>query len=175
MLRLFKRTRFHDDKIATIFVDHFLSTIENGFPEVAALVNESPEFVTNPGVEGHDSDKFLLIALAANIASVQRNFSSHKDNQLSDKILRLIADVTGTDYSALCQSVTKNQNFISKVNHPSKNLIYGMSKAFFYKYGLNKFQDEYFRNVNSPNPIFIKRLDDVMACFMWNWEETANS
>lgn len=175
MLRLFKRTRLHDDKIAAIFVDHFLSAIENGFPEVAALVNESPEFVTNPGIKSDESDKFLLIALAANITSVQRNFNSHKDNQITDKILHLISEVTDTDYSALCLSITKNQNFISKVNHPSKNLIYGMSKAFFYKYGLNKFQEEYFRNVNSPNPIFIKRLDDAMICFMWNWEETANN
>ena len=38
-----------------------------------------------------------------------------------------------------------------------------------------QFQEEYFKNVNCPNPIFLKRLDNAVVHFMWNWEEVADS
>ena len=62
------------------------------------------------------------------------------------------------------------QSFIAKVNHPSKNLVYGMSKALFEKYALNEYQDEYFRRMQAPNPLFLKRMDEVMVNFIWNWD-----
>jgi hypothetical protein len=62
------------------------------------------------------------------------------------------------------------QSFITRVNHPSKNMIYGMSKAMFHKYGLNEFQDEYFKRMQAPNPLFLKRLDEVMGNFIWDWD-----
>ena len=59
---------------------------------------------------------------------------------------------------------------MNRVNHPSKNMLYAMSKAMFYKYELNDHQVEYFRNLNTPNPIFLKNLDDVMSNFLWDWD-----
>ena len=66
--------------------------------------------------------------------------------------------------------IREYQSFIAKVNHPSKNMVYGMSKAIFYKYKLNQFQDEYFRRMQAPNPLFLKRMDEVMSNFVWNWD-----
>ena len=48
---------------------------------------------------------------------------------------------------------------------------YAMSKGVFFKYELNKFQSDYFRNMNTPNPIFLKRLDEVIGQFIFNWTE----
>jgi hypothetical protein len=45
-----------------------------------------------------------------------------------------------------------------------------MSKAMFEKYKLNDFQDDYFRRMQAPNPLFLKRMDEVMANFIWNWD-----
>ena len=45
-----------------------------------------------------------------------------------------------------------------------------MSKAMFYKYKLNDCQDDYFKNMDSPNPLFLKRMDEIMKNFLWNWE-----
>lgn len=171
MIQLFKRTKIKEDRIAAVFVDYFLTTIDSGFPEVAALVNESPEFVQSPNIDPQDSDRFLLIALAANLQEMHRQIPSHKDQTLSRKILEGISELGGVDYVALSNTIGKNQALISKVNHPSKNLVYGMSKAFFYKYELNQYQEDYFKNVNSPNPIFLKRMDDAMVHFMWEWDE----
>ena len=46
-----------------------------------------------------------------------------------------------------------------------------MSKAFFRKYGLNDFQEEFFKTQKVPNPIFQKRLDTVMTTYIFNWED----
>jgi hypothetical protein len=45
-----------------------------------------------------------------------------------------------------------------------------MSKAIFHKYKLNDFQDEYFKRMQAPNPLFLKRMDEVMSNFIWNWD-----
>jgi len=57
------------------------------------------------------------------------------------------------------------------VNHPSKNTLYGMSKAVFHKFHLNDYQESYFKNMRTPNPLFLKRMDDVLNNFLWDWEE----
>jgi hypothetical protein len=173
MLSLFKRKKIKEERVANIFVDHFLTTLDNGWPEVAALINESPEFVDCPNISEYDSDKFLLVSLSANLMEMTRQFPPHCDQEVTRRIIDLVSEMGDVDSQDLTRAVQNNQKMIAKVNHPSKNLVYGMSKALFYKYNLNKYQEEYFRNVNSPNPIFLKRLDDAMEHFMWNWEEAS--
>ena len=46
-----------------------------------------------------------------------------------------------------------------------------MSKAIFFKYELNDYQQDYFRKMKTPNPIFLKRLDEIVANFIWNWND----
>ncbi len=83
-----------------------------------------------------------------------------------DKLAK-IYDMSEADFVKLIRDY---QSFITRVNHPSKNMIYGMSKAVFHKYGLNECQDEYFRRMMAPNPLFLKRMDEVMTNFIWNWD-----
>ena len=47
---------------------------------------------------------------------------------------------------------------------------YAISKGICGKYRLNDFQDEYFKNMKSPNPMLLKRLDEAMDNFIWNWD-----
>jgi hypothetical protein len=44
-----------------------------------------------------------------------------------------------------------------------------MSKALFYKYNLNEFQTDYYKKIQAPNPLFLKRMDDIMQNFIWDW------
>jgi len=41
----------------------------------------------------------------------------------------------------------------------------------FFKYDLNQYQTDYFRNMNTPNPIFLKRLDEIINQFVFDWQE----
>jgi len=175
MLSIFKKQKIQVQELTSEFVDAFLPTVYEGFPEIAAIINESIEFVESPNVDGDDLDRFLLICLAANTMAIQECFSSEYDQLITRTVLEKVASRGGVDYEELVLAVNSNQKFISKVNHPSKNILYGMSKAIFYKYNLSQYQVEYFRKLNSPNPIFLKRLDEAVECFLWNWAEHSNN
>lgn len=170
MLSLFKKKTYKEEKIAHLFIDQFFHTVDLGFPEVVALINESPEFITSPNIDENDSDKFLILVLAANITAISKYFPAQVDQIIVRKVMEQVSDFGHVDYNALIHAVAKDQKFISKVNHPSKNLVYGMSKAIFYKYELAQYQEEYFKNLNSPNPVLVKRLDEAMVNFLWDWE-----
>ena len=45
-----------------------------------------------------------------------------------------------------------------------------MSKAVFFKYKLGQYQDAYFSQLNAPSPILLKRMDNVMENFLWDWD-----
>ena len=66
--------------------------------------------------------------------------------------------------------VKEYKSYISRVNHPSKNVVKGMSKALFFKYNLNEYQDVYFKNMQAPNPLFLKRMEDLFYYFIWDWD-----
>ena len=71
----------------------------------------------------------------------------------------------------LKETIAKYQSWMGRINHPSKNTLYAMSKGVFFKYELNQFQKDYFRNMNTPNPIFLKRLDEVIQQFVFDWAQ----
>ena len=169
MLTLFRKKKLKEDKVANIFVNSILDLVDEGFPEVVALINEDPEFVSSPNICVENSDQFLLIVLAGNLKFIPDHFDNYQDVRLIDRILRKTANALGVDASDLKETVSSYQSYFSRINHPSKNTLYAMSKAVFHKYQLNDYQEEYFRNMNAPNPIFLKRMDDIITNFVWDW------
>lgn len=170
MFTLFGKNKIKEDVAVNIFINNLLDTVEKGFPEVAGLINDSPEFVTSPNVQETNSEKFLLIVIAANLTYIPEHFNNTQDDRLLDIIFDQLAQVFDVDKSTLEKVINDYQNYIAKVNQPSKNTLYGISKAIFGKYHLNEFQDEYFKAMKCPNPMFLKRMDEIMESFIWNWE-----
>lgn len=171
MLSLFTKKKISEDKLQGLFVSGILHLVDQGFPDVAALINCDPEFEVSPNIQGSDADKFLMIVVAGNLMLIPKHFNDYQDVRLVDGITKKLATALNIDNEMLKQIVAKYQSFIKRVNMPSKNVLYGMSKAVFHKYELNQYQMEYFRNMKSPNPLFIKRLDDIMLNFCWEWDE----
>jgi len=66
--------------------------------------------------------------------------------------------------------VSDYRAFLSRVNSPSKNTLYSMSRGIFHKYDLNDYQEDYFKSMNVPNPIFLKNMNDIMENFLWDWD-----
>lgn len=81
-----------------------------------------------------------------------------------------LAEIYGIEAMDMRQIVQDYRQFMKRVNLPSKTTLYAMSKAIFHKYELNDFQDEYFKRMNAPNPVFLKRLDEMLVNFLWNWD-----
>lgn len=170
MFAIFGKKKIKEETASNIFINNLLDTIEKGFPEIAGIINDSPEFVSCPNISEKNSEKFLLIIIAANLKFIPQEFNNNQEDRMLDLIYAQLAKVFDVDQTRLEGVINDYQNYIAKVNLPSKNTIYGISKAIFGKYDLNQYQDEYFKNMKSPNPMFLKRLDDAIDCFIWNWE-----
>jgi hypothetical protein len=134
------------------------------------MINEDPAFVTTPGVNSADSGKFGLIIITANISLLESTFEVEQASRIEKLVFQKLAKIYGMGELEFENLIRSYQSFISRVNHPSKNMIYGMSKGVFHKYNLNNFQDEYFKRMQAPNPLFLKRMDEVMGSFIWNWD-----
>lgn len=172
--KLFGKKKLKEDKLANIFVNSILRTSDDGFSDIIGLIKESPEFVTEPEIEVENDSKFLLIVLAANLKEIPKHLEAHQDNRIINSIITKLSGVFDVDFDKLEGILREYQSYLSRVNHPSNNNLYAMSKAVFFKYELGKYQEDYFKNMNSPNPLFLKRLDEAMKLFLFNWADTKN-
>ena len=171
MFTIFKKKKLTEDQLANFFVNSIIRLVEEGFGDVAEIINNDPEFLKRPGISRTDSDRFLLVVIAGNMKFLNDHLTSVKDVRITEKIYRKLSQALGVDPMSLKETVAKYQSWMSRINHPSKNTRYAMSKGVFFKYDLNQFQTDYFRNMNTPNPIFLKRLDEIIAQFVFDWDD----
>lgn len=166
---LFGRKKITEEKMANIFVNSLLQTVDNSFGDVVDTICNDPEFKQKPIIDKSDSDKFLMVVVVGNFSYLSRYFSNTEEMVIKSKVTQKFANVFGLSYDEMNTIFKDYSSFIHRVNHPSKNILYGMSKAVFYKYKLGKYQDEYFAQLDAPNPLFLKRMDSIMASFVWDW------
>lgn len=169
MLSFFGKKKISTETVSKQFVAHLLEATEKGFPELAELINIDQAFEQSPNVSHENSSPFLTIVLAANFKLLPTYFSDNKDEKISTSALSYLAETL--DNQTISQDIKDMQKLMSRVNHPSKNTLYAMSKALFEVYNLNDFQKSYFKNLHTPDPTFLKRMDEVMPHFIWNWDD----
>ena len=165
MFSSFTKKKLSDNQVANVFINGIFDSVDKGFAEVAAMINEDSVFVKSPNISSADSGQFGLIVIVGNLSFLESTFES--DQAARVEKLAPIYEMSVGDFQNM---IREYQSFIMRVNHPSKNWIYGMSKAIFHKYGLSEFQDDYFKRMQAPNPLFLKRMDEVMINFVWNWD-----
>lgn len=170
MLSSIFKKKFTDDQLANVFVNGILNVVDKGFEEVRAMMEEDSAFVRKPNLEQASNGHFTMIVIVGNIESLSDNFSAVQQKSLEPLIFQRLAAAFDMDLSLFKKYYNEYKSFMSGVNHPSKVILYSMSKAMFYKYKLNNYQEEYFRRMNTPNPLFLKRMDEGMKNFLWNWE-----
>jgi len=71
--------------------------------------------------------------------------------------------------------VKQYRAFMKQINRPSKNVSTAMTRAVFYKYHLNQYQDAYFRDMNTPEPNIQRDLKQLMEHFLWDWDAFTES
>ncbi len=168
---LFGKKRISEDKLANVFVNKVLEMCSEGFPLVAAEVNESPEFETAPGLSPEDDERFLLIVLAANLMEMQRVLNAGQDKRMFALSISKFAQAVGRGCTDIEREVRALQSRMERLNAPSKNVVYAMGRALFTEYDLFRFQDSYYREIRQPHPIPLKRIFGLMGYFLWNWSE----
>lgn len=170
MLSAILKRKLSDNQVANIFINSIFDTVDNGFIEVAQLINEDVAFVISPQIPEKENGEFGMIVVVGNLSFLESTFEADQAGRVEKIIFEKLAKMYEMSEADFTKMIREYQSFITRVNHPSKNMIYGMSKAVFHKYKLNDFQDEYFRRMQTPNPLFLKRMDEVMANFIWNWD-----
>jgi hypothetical protein len=170
MFNALLKRKLSDNQVANIFINAIFDSVDSGWSDIAMMINEDPAFVVSPSINENDSGEFGLIVITANLSFLESTFEVDEASKVERIVFQKLSKIYGmneTDFEGLIRNY---QSFISRVNQPSKNMIYGMSKAIFHKYKLNDFQDEYFKRMQAPNPLFLKRMDEIMGNFIWNWD-----
>ena len=145
MLGTLIKRRLSDNQVANIFVNALFEVIDNGFKEVASLINEDPAFVKSPNIQADQVGEFAMIVLVGNLSFLESTFEPEQANAVEKLIFEKLAKIYEMNAEDFSKLIRDYQSFMTRKNHPSKNMIYAMSKAIFHKYELNDFQDEYFR------------------------------
>lgn len=170
MFGTFLKKKINENQVANIFINGLFDSIDKGFELVSQVINEDQGFIESPSIDANNINEFALIVLAGNITEIERQFEGAQ----SDKVLKLVyeklAKVYGMSEIDMRNLIKEYRSFMNRINMPSKNTVYAMSKAIFFKYELNAFQDEYFRRMQVPNPLFLKRIDEMISHFLWNWD-----
>jgi len=170
MLSTILKKKLSDNQVANIFINSIFDVIDQGFKEVSSLINEDSAFTHSPNIDGNQNGEFGLIVLVGNLSFLESTFDAEQAGRVEKIIFEKLAvmyEMTEADFAKMIRDY---QTFITRINHPSKNMVYGMSKAIFFKYELNCFQDDYFKRMQAPNPLFLKRMDEIIGNFIWNWD-----
>lgn len=170
MFGVLLKKRLSDNKLANIFVNGLFDSIDNGFPIVAELINDDPVFVVSPEISPRASYDFSVIMLVGNISFLESSFDPDQADRIENLVFAKLAGVYDMELAEFKSMIRDYKNFMVRLNSPSKNMVYAMSKAIFDKYGLYNYQDEYFKRMMVPNPLFLKRMDEVVSNFIWDWD-----
>ncbi|UKN03101.1 hypothetical protein K6119_06190 [Paracrocinitomix mangrovi] len=152
-------------------MNSIIEVTEFGFKDIEEMIKEDPAFVRMPTINGQQEDNFMLIVIVGNLEYLDSKFEPEESVELKRKIIEKFAKIFEVSYADFDALLNETKSFISSVNHPSKNILYGMSKAVFHKFELNDYQEDYFKSMKTPNPLFLKRMDEIMTHFIWDWDQ----
>jgi len=168
---IFGKKKISEEKFSNVFVNAVLCLTEEGYPTIVAELEEASEFTTRPVFGPGDDELFALILFAGNLMEAPKHLPSGVDQRLAQHAYSKFAPFLGTSAAELETETIALQHFMARINHPSKNTVYAMSKAIFHKYDLFRNQDAYFREMKAPNPIVLGRINKLMQYCLWDWAE----
>ncbi|MEJ6777308.1 MAG: hypothetical protein QNK85_08310 [Crocinitomicaceae bacterium] len=164
------KKKVSDEKLANVFINGLFSSIDNGFPIVAEFINDDNAFVLSPNIPQNNNYEFSLIIIVGNLSFLESAFDPDQASRVELLVYSKLAKAYEMTISEFKQLVKDYKRLICRLNHPSRNMVYAMSKGIFDKYALYNFQDEYFKRMQSPNPLFLKRMDEIVENFVWDWD-----
>jgi len=171
MFDIFFKKKITEEKLVDYFVFSTVKMVDEAFNDVAELIIRDPEFKTTPQIDDTNVDPFLWVVITGNLSLIPRHFNDYQDIRLMEDANRKFSRLLDIPVDVFKMEIKKNSQLFSRLNHPSKNTVYAMSKAVFHKYHLGQYQDEFFKNKDLPNPLFLKRLNEIMEQFLFNWEQ----
>ena len=87
MFGLAIRKRIDEDKLSNIFVNSLLEVVENGFEDVAEMINDDIVFEVSPKISATSYEQFLLIIITGNLNFLKQNTQIEDVRELEQKII----------------------------------------------------------------------------------------
>jgi len=172
ILGIFGKKKWAISDVSNNLIHGTLFLLHEFEEDLLYILNHHPNFRVSPQLKHINISGFATTVIAGNLAIVKNCFDSVTSKVLIDHISQefsaTVLGIPPEEGKALIQSVTAK---MKSLNHPSKNIQYGMSKGYFHYQDLNQFQPEYFRKMHNPHPMIQKSLDCIMENFIWNWKE----
>src|SRR5689334_13863219 len=126
LLGMLVKKRITEERFAQLFVHNLVTTVEQGFGDVAGMINEDPEFSTSPAISTNEDSEFLMIVLAGNIRLMGSLLEGDIDGRVKKAVLRNCSEIFECDSDTFYKKYREYCDFMSRVNHPSKNVLYSM-------------------------------------------------
>lgn len=171
---LIGRKKITEAALARALTSGTMQASEASFKEILSHIRTCPHFEKEPIIsDGHDSP-FILAIMTLNISRVSSFLDSGPDKRMAQELLHEFATATSSDFRTVSLMVKDCKDQMKRLNRPSKNVYYGLAKYIFHAYGLNKYQQDYFRNMSAPNPLFLKEMNSILEPLVWDWEMILN-
>ncbi|MBE2246310.1 MAG: hypothetical protein IAE67_03565 [Candidatus Competibacteraceae bacterium] len=171
MIGLFGKKKIKTEELIPVYVQTIYDVINKGFGEIAGYINEEKEFEKSPNLSDKEHEWFLFIVYAGNLINLDNYFNKVESAQLRRLISKEIISFLGKDSDTTDQMLYDYEAFLKSLFDQNKNLNKAISMAIFHKYDLNKFQKEHFQKLNTPSPIVMKELNEMVDFFLWNWSD----
>lgn len=170
MLKTFFKKKVNEDKLANVLINSLMLAMNEGFTDISELINNDKDFVTKPNISADDYDRFLFILFVGNLKLMQKKLETNQSERLTKLLIDKLSTVYDLEPSKTKEYIKEYGAYMGKINYPSKNVLYAMSKCIFHKYNLSSYQEEYFSDMNAPNPQFLQRLNLIVEKFVWDWD-----
>ena len=85
------KKKVSDDKLANVFINGLFTTIDNGFPVIAEIINDDPAFVKSPNLRPNDNYEFSLIVLFGNLSFLESAFDPHQADRIETLVYEKLA------------------------------------------------------------------------------------
>lgn len=170
MLSFLTKKKISDNTLSNIFVNGVFKMLEEGFDDLKFALQHDPELEIKPQDKHFNEDQFLWIVIAANISYIPQYFTALEQVKFMESVTQKFCQSLGVTREEFKKEIQAAHQLFYRLNHPSKNTKYAMSKAIFDQFELYDCQNEYFRKMRVANPITLKRLNELVECFLWDWE-----
>ena len=118
------KKKLSDNQVANVFINAIFDCVDNGFKEVALMINEDTAFVKSPSLSENDNGEFGMICIVGNLSFLESTFDAEQAARVEGLIFEKLAKIYDMEIGAFRNLIRDYQNFIMRVNHPSKNWIY---------------------------------------------------
>ncbi|MGB1040115.1 MAG: hypothetical protein ACPGVD_04520, partial [Flavobacteriales bacterium] len=134
MLKTIFKKKVNEDKLANVLINSLVHAMEVGFPDISELINSDRDFVITPHIKPTDYDRFMLILFVGNLKIMEKRLERVQSDRIKELLIQKFSALYDLRIEETKQHIKSYSSFMGKINYPSKNVLYAMSKCVFHKY-----------------------------------------